>query len=133
MRAAATVVALVCALAACGPSLDQAQVADQRAQLRAAMDEPVATREERDAHSRLLQEVADKGALEGITYPELRKSFGPGLACANPLCEQYGFGENDIYYEIGRPKDEKVGQLPWLMIGLDPRGRVVRVFTLTTH
>jgi hypothetical protein len=132
MRIAITA-AVAGTLLACAPTLNQAEVADQRQRLRAAMEEPVATREERDAHSRLLAEAADKGGLEGITYPELRKIFGTGLACSNPLCEQYGFGEGDIYYEIGRPADDKVGQLPWLMIGLDPRGRVARVFTLTTH
>jgi hypothetical protein len=133
MRTVVVTALLACTLVACGPAINQAEVADQRARLRAAMDEPVATRDERDAHSRLLAEVADKGALEGITYPELRKSFGAGLACVNPLCEQYGFGEGDVYYGIGQPTAEGVGQMPLLMIGLDPRGRVARVFTLTTH
>ena len=60
-------------------------------------------------------------------------AFGPGSACRNELCERYGFTGDDFYYPIGRETGKGVGQLPWLMIGLDPRGRVARVFTLTTH
>ena len=131
LRCAAWVlVALSCA---CGASLSPAQVSDLRQQLRAAMDEDVPDNATRERHSRLLTEVADNGGLEGIAYPELRAAFGPGSACRNELCERYGFTGNDFYYPIGRESGKGVGQLPWLMIGLDPRGRVARVFTLTTH
>ena len=125
--------ALAAVLCACGASLSPAQVSDLRQQLRTAMNEEVPDRATRERHSRLLDEVADKAELEGLTYPELRAAFGPGLACRNELCERYGFTGNDFYYPIGRESGEGVGQLPWLMIGLDPRGRVARVFTLTTH
>lgn len=125
--------ALVALLCACGASLSPAQVSDLRQRLRAAMDEDVPDSATRERHSRLLVEVADNGALEGLSYPELRAAFGPGSACRNELCERYGFTGDDFYYPIGRETGKGVGQLPWLMIGLDPRGRVARVFTLTTH
>ena len=73
----------------------------------------------REQHSRLLDEVADHGELEGMSYPELRAAFGPGSACRNELCERYGFTGSDFYYPIGLETGKGVGQLPWLMIGLD--------------
>jgi hypothetical protein len=131
MRLSMWMVAAV--LCACGASLSPAQVNDLRQQLRTAMDEGVPDSATRERHSRLLNEVGDHGELEGMSYPELRAAFGPGSACRNEICERYGFTGNDFYYPIGREADKGVGQLPWLMIGLDPRGRVARVFTLTTH
>jgi hypothetical protein len=117
----------------CGGSLsDQETLALQR-RLRDALTEPVATRDKRDEHSRLLAEIADKGVLDGLNQTELRAKIGAGIACRHDMCDDHGFTDADWYYEIGTMESEDVKQLPVLIIGFDPRGRAVRVWTLTTH
>jgi hypothetical protein len=97
------------------------------------MQEPVQTLAERDQHSRLLADVVGKEALHGLDQEQVRAAFGPGDACRNDLCSKHGFTEGDWYYEIGRTENPKIKQLPVLIVGFDPQGRAVRVWTLTTH
>src|SRR5262249_42728676 len=104
-----------------------------RKQLRDAMQEPVGSRDERDRHSRLLADVVGQGAMQGLNEDQVRAALGPGEACRKPLCEQHGFGEYDWYYEIGSLTDEKLKQLPVLIVGFDPQRRATRIWTLTTH
>ena len=118
---------------ACGPKLTDAEARDQRARLRSALDQPVATREARDAQSRLLADVADSGALQGLDQAEIRAAIGKGQACRDPLCAKNGFGPNDYYYEIGVATGDDVKQLPVLIVGFDQSGHAARIWTLTTH
>jgi hypothetical protein len=120
-------------LGACAASLTPAEVTQLRRELRAAMQQPVTTREQRDQHSRLLADAAGRGALQHLDEAELRSAFGPGNACRIPLCEQHGFTESDWYYEIGQLEEPKLKQLPVLIVGFDPQRRAARIWTLTTH
>jgi hypothetical protein len=97
------------------------------------LSEPVATRDQRDQHSRALLEVADSGALNGLSQLELREAIGAGSACRAEICGQNGFGESDWYYEVGVAESDEIKQLPVLIIGFDPRGRATRIWTLKTH
>jgi hypothetical protein len=119
------------ALSGCGAGLAPAEASNLRHQLRAAMQEPVGSRDERDRHSRLLADVVARGALQGLDQDEVRAAFGSGDACRTPLCEQHGFSESDWYYEIGHATDPKLKQLPVLIVGFDPQRRATRIWTLT--
>lgn len=122
------------ALAACATTVDPQRVASARDHLRAAMQTDVATREQRDAQSRLLLREVDDAKLDGLSTHELEATLGHGQVCrASDLCAKEGFGPDDWYYPIGQIGDEKIKQLPTLIIGFDPKGRVQRVFTLRTH
>ena len=125
--------ALAVVLAACGASLTPVQAMQERERLRAAMREPVSTRQKRDDQSRLLADVVNKGALQKMDMEDVRAAFGPGQPCRIELCSQHGFGEGDWYYEIGVIEGDKVKQLPVLIVGFDPQGRAARIWTLTTH
>ncbi|HMI94855.1 MAG TPA: hypothetical protein VK509_25955 [Polyangiales bacterium] len=117
----------------CGASLSDAQAREQRSKLRALLGEPVATRDQRDQHSRTMVEVADSGALNGLNQEQLRATIGRGIACRAEICSQNGFSESDWYYEVGVAQNEEIKQLPVLIIGFDPRGRAARIWTLKTH
>jgi hypothetical protein len=131
--ATAVVTMLGLVLGACGASLSPAEAMQQRQRLRAAMQQPVSTREQRDDQSRLLADVVNKGALQKMSMEDVRAAFGPGQACRIDLCSQHGFTENDWYYEIGVIEGDQVKQLPVLIVGFDPQGRAARIWTLTTH
>jgi len=118
---------------ACGAGLTAAQADALRQQLRAAMQQPVVTRQERDRHSRLLADVVGKDALHGLDQDQVRAAFGRGEACRSALCAQHGFTQDDWLYEIGHAEDPKIKQLPVLIVGFDPQRRATRVWTLTTH
>ena len=117
--------------------MTDAQAHQLRSRLRSTMAEPVATREQRDDHSRTLLEVADSGVLEGLNQEQLRAEIGRGQACRAEICDQNGFQESDWYYEVGvisdAPEGDEIKQLPVLIIGFDPRGRAARIWTLKTH
>jgi hypothetical protein len=119
--------------AGCGASLTEAQRHDLQQRLRTAMAEPVASRDERDQHSRTMVEVADSGALNGLDQEQLRAAIGRGQACRAEICSKNGFRESDWYYEIGVAANDQIKQLPVLIIGFDPRGRAARIWTLKTH
>jgi hypothetical protein len=130
---ATLLLALSLVLGGCAASLAPAEAMQLRRDLHAAMQQPVTTREQRDQHSRLLADVADRGALQHLDEANLRAAFGAGKACRIPLCEQHGFSESDWYYEIGQLEEPKLKQLPVLIIGFDPQRRAARIWTLTTH
>jgi hypothetical protein len=136
MQTTTTRVALCLAamqLLGCGGTLSDVEARQQRERLRDAMNSEVATREQRDDQSRLLADVVATGALDGLSYSELRAAFGPGQACRSELCSANGFAVSDWFYDIGRSSSPDVKQVPVLIIGFDSRGRVGRVFTFTTH
>jgi hypothetical protein len=127
-------VAVLLAAAACASAGDPQKIASARDRLRAAMQTSVATREQRDEQSRLLLREVDQAQLERLTLSEIQAALGHGNSCkVSDLCEAQGFAADDWYYPIGQIADEKIKQLPTLIIGFDQHGRAVRVFTLKTH
>lgn len=121
-------VAVACAS---GPSIDSAQ---WRQRLRTAMHEPVSSRDQRDQQSRLLVEATSEADLERMTYTQVEAEFGKGTNCQNnAICQEQGFGSEDVYYPIGVATTDKIKQLPLLIIGYDQHGHVKRVFALRTH
>ena len=127
-------VAALIGTAACASTADQRSAAAARDRLRAAMQTPVATREQRDAQSRLLLDEVERAELERLSLSQVEAALGHGNSCrVSDLCEAQGFGPDDWYYPIGAIADDKIKQLPTLIVGFDPHGRVKRVFTLRTH
>ncbi|HEY2732385.1 MAG TPA: hypothetical protein VGI70_00290 [Polyangiales bacterium] len=116
----------------CATERNSQHAVDLREQLRAAMQTSVTSREQRDEQSRLMRKVVEEDAVDGMTRPEVRAAFGPGLACTLDVCHKNGFEETDWYYPIGVNESDKVQQLPLLLFKFDPHERTVRVFTLTT-
>lgn len=129
---AAVLVAACLGACASGPTLPPTHY---RHQLHEVIRQEVATRAQRDAHSRVLAESLEGGALEGLSQPELRAALGKAVNCSGKaLCEDNGFASSDWYYEIGHMTDEDaVKQMPVLIVGFGPRGEVTRTWTLTTH
>jgi hypothetical protein len=131
-----TIVALCLALPfaiGCSSALSEVEARQHRQRLRDAMGTSVDSRAERDEQSRLLEEIVATGALDGLNHSELRDALGPGQACRSELCDAQGFAASDWFYEIGRAGSPEVKQVPVLIVGFDARGRVARVFALTTH
>jgi len=127
----ATLVSAALALVGCAADRHDPQLAQMRSQLRAAMQAEVDDNQKRDEQSRLLADVVGHDALRGLTRPEVRAAFGPGISCTLDVCKKNSFSSSDWYYEIG-VKGPQVKQLPLLLFGFDPHERAVRVFTLTT-
>ena len=127
-------IAALLAAAACASAGDPQKVASARDRLRAAMQTSVATREQRDEQSRLLLREVEEAQLERLTLSEIQAALGHGNSCkVSDLCAAQGFSGDDWYYPIGQAADEKIKQLPTLIIGFDQHGRAARVFTLKTH
>jgi hypothetical protein len=120
-------------VAGCSSALSDVEARQQRQRLRDAMTVAIDSRDERDEQSRLLAEIAATGALDGLNSSEVRAALGRGQACRSELCEAQGFSEDDWFYEIGQAGSPDIKQVPVLIVGFDARGRVERVFTLTTH
>lgn len=119
---------------ACASQSDQLAVAQARDKLRDALGRPVHTREERDDQSRLLLDSVEHAELERMTLSEVQAALGLGNAClASDLCSAQGFSGDDVYYVIGHAADDKIKQMPTLILGFDPHGHVKRVFTYRTH
>ncbi len=98
------------------------------------MQQDVATRERRDELSQQMSQAVEGAELERLTQPQLRAALGEGLMCGDDaLCKAQGFSSEDWYYPIGHASDPKIKQLPVLIIGWDPQGRVARVYSLRTH
>ena len=130
---AALTACLVIILACATPKNTEAQ-AGYRSKLRQAIGTEVSTRQQRDDQSRLLVEVVESGALEGLNRDQVRQALGPGIVCVTPrVCSEQGFGADDWYYEIGVMADPGLKQMPLLLLGFDLKGVVTRTWTLTTH
>jgi len=106
-----------------------------RSKLRDAIMTEVSTRDLRNEHSRMMQQAVDEGALKGLKQPEVQAALGKARNCSVlDICSDNGFQDDDWYYELGQMGDEdKVKQLPILIIGFGHKGEVVRVFAYTTH
>jgi hypothetical protein len=119
---------------ACASQSDQLAVAQARDKLRAALSRPVHTRDERDDQSRLMLDAVEHAELERMTLSEVQAALGLGNVCqASDLCSAQGFSGDDVYYVIGQATDDRIKQMPTLILGFDPHGHVKRVFTLRTH
>lgn len=127
----ASVGVLLCACAGQSAQLSAAQARDK---LRSALGREVHTRDERDDQSRLMIDAVEHADLERLTLSEVQATLGLGNSCqASDLCSDQGFRGDDVYYVIGQATDDKIKQMPTLILGFDPHGHVKRVFTLRTH
>jgi hypothetical protein len=120
-------------LLACAGGAPSVRPEQLRAELRAALDKPISTRDQRDEQSRLMARVVEQDAFDDFNRGDVRAALGKGRACRIELCGEQGFVGSDWYYEIGVAQSEDIKQLPVLIFGFDPRDRVARVWTLTTH
>ena len=119
---------------ACAAQSDPLRASQARDKLKAALGREVHTREERDDQSRLLVDAVEHAELERMTQSEVQAALGFGNSCqTSDLCSDQGFRADDFYYVIGRATDDKIKQMPTLIVGFDPHGHVKRVFTLRTH
>jgi hypothetical protein len=116
----------------CAGQPDHMHSVQLREQLRSAMQASVKNRAERSEQNRLLAKVIDADALDGMTRPEVRSAFGPGIACAIEVCRKNGFEETDWYYEIGVMDNPALKQLPLVLFKFDTHDRTMRVFALST-
>ncbi|MEY4575773.1 MAG: hypothetical protein RL701_476 [Pseudomonadota bacterium] len=94
---------------------------------------PVPDKDKRDEQSHLLADSVAYADLERMDRGSVRTALGEGKACTLSVCAANGFYETDWYYELGILQNEKVKQLPLLLLGFDLHDRVTHVFTLTTH
>jgi hypothetical protein len=120
--------------AACATTQPDPAARQWRTKLAEAIREPVATRDQRDLHSRVLMNAVDHDVVVGLNVDQVRAAFGPGEPCAGQsLCAEQGFSGDDLYYAVGQPADDKIKQLPVLIVGFDTHGTVKRIYTLKTH
>jgi|GEM_PF-3833402 len=119
---------------ACAGQSDPLNAAQARDKLRAALGREVHTRDERDDQSRLMIDAVEQADLERLTLSEVQAALGLGNSCqASDLCSDQGFRGDDVYYVIGHAADDRIKQMPTLILGFDPHGHVKRVFTMRTH
>ena len=98
--------------------------------VRAAMEEPIATEDVRRRHETLLQRAVEDGAFERLSRSELQQQLGQGTRCAvDPICAQQGFEQEDMYYEVGSRGEG--GRPPIVLVGFDTEGVSVRSRYLT--
>jgi hypothetical protein len=120
--------------ASCATTQPDPAAKEWRSKLADAIREPVASRDQRDEHSRVLVAAIDHDAIVGLTSDQVQAAFGPGEPCSGQaLCAEQGFSGDDLYYAVGQPTDDKLKQLPVLIVGFDTHGTVKRVYTLKTH
>lgn len=120
--------------AGCAGTQPDPAAREWRDKLGNAIREPVATREQRDEHSRVMVTALDHDAIVGLNADQVRAAFGAGVPCAEEsLCAEQGFSGDDLYYAVGHKADDKITQLPVLIVGFDAHGTVKRVYTLKTH
>ena len=121
-------------LFACAGQSNALRATQARDKLRSALGREVHTRDERDDQSRLMIDAVEHADLERLTLSEVQAALGLGNSCqASDLCSDQGFRGDDVYYVIGHAADDKIKQMPTLILGFDPHGHVKRVFTLRTH
>jgi hypothetical protein len=119
---------------ACATTQPDPAAKEWRTKLADAIREPVTSRDERDLHSRVMMNAVDHDAVVGLNADQVRAAFGPGVPCSGQaLCAEQGFSGDDLYYAIGQPTDDKIKQLPVLIVGFDTHGAVKRIYTLKTH
>jgi hypothetical protein len=132
--AAAAAVAALLGVGCAGTHQPDPAAREWRDKLGNAIREPVASREQRDEHSRVLLAAVDHEAVVGLNSDQVRAALGPGEPCSGQsLCAEQGFAGDDLYYAIGQKADDKIKQLPVLIVGFDAHGTVKRVYTLKTH
>lgn len=99
-----------------------------------AIGEPVADADANAANSRLVQDVVDTQALDGLSRVEVRARIGEGEPCRHyDRCLDLGFDGDDWYYTVGVPQQGFEGTLPVLIVGFDQFGVVSRVWNLRVH
>lgn len=118
--------------ASCGGTQSSSQ--EQLTNLRRAMQEEVRSAEDNQAHSRLVENIAENGALIGKTREEVRETIGAGDPCSrHERCQENDFEDNDWFYTVGRSGSGFSGQAPILIVGFDRTGRADRTWNLRVH
>jgi hypothetical protein len=118
----------------CAAARPDPAAAEWRKKLQAAMQAPVADRTQRDQNSRVLTDAVAHDALTGLNLSDVQAMFGQGQPCSEQsLCAEQGFSGDDLYYAIGQLENDKLKQLPVLIVGFDTHGLVKRVYTLSTE
>jgi outer membrane protein assembly factor BamE (lipoprotein component of BamABCDE complex) len=123
------IVCLLLCLAGCAHG--SASEGGELAKLRAAMTTPVSTPEQNTQNSALVEQVAEKDLLQGLTRDQVAEQIGRGDACSrHPMCREQGFEDEDWYYEVGQMGDGYVRARPVLIVGFDRFGKSTRVYSL---
>lgn len=118
-------------LVACGPPVDRAATL---AELKQAIDRPIASSDESAENSRVVQRVVDGDVLLEMNRLEVEEAIGQGDPCSrHPRCAELDFQGDDWFYTVGQMGEGRTGALPLLIVGFDTSGRVVRVWHLFTH
>lgn len=122
-------VALALVLGACG-STDHGPTL---ARLREAVHAPITTDAQREEHNRLVEQVGDSGALDGLRQSEVEAKIGRGERCeTRPLCREHGFGPSDWVYDVGRnASDPELPDGPTLVVGFDTAGICTGTYFVT--
>jgi hypothetical protein len=104
---------------------------DELEQLRAAITAPVATPEQNAHNSELVERVAEKDLLQGMTREQVADKLGRGDVCSrHELCAKQGFEDDDWYYEVGEMGEGYARTRPVLIVGFDRFGKSTRVYNL---
>jgi outer membrane protein assembly factor BamE (lipoprotein component of BamABCDE complex) len=99
--------------------------------LRDAIASPVATEEDNQRNSALVQQVSEDGVLQGLTRQEVQDQIGRGDVCSrHPMCREKGFEDDDWYYEVGQMGEAIVRVRPVLIVGFDRFGKVTHTYNL---
>ncbi len=101
-------------------------------ELKAAIQEPVNSREEANEYSVLVEDAAD--SLRGLSRNEVAAKIGHGDECAtHPRCQELGFNDDDWFYAVGQIGHGYGGPVPILIVGFDRESRAWRTWNLRTH
>lgn len=129
----ATLALVVCFLAACGGG-PQVNRDDTLRRLSDAIQAPVASPEEAQDNSRLVEMVVEEGLLEEMTREEVSSKIGRGDDCSrHPRCAEAGFEDDDWFYNVGQMGEGAAGAVPILIVGFDRFGKVTRTWNLRVH
>lgn len=115
---------------ACGAAVDHSATLGR---LRTAISAEVTDDTVREDHNRLVEDVANSGALEGMFQREVVDAIGRGQECGtSELCADHDFRPTDWTYDVGHaPGDPSLPAGPTLIVGFDSTGRVERTYYRT--
>ena len=92
------------------------------------------TPSQNEDNSRLVQQAADDGVLQGMTREEVAQKIGAGEPCArHRMCLEQDFLDGDWYYEVGALDSPYSRVKPVLILGFDTAGRVQRTYNMRIH
>ncbi len=112
-------------LAGCGAATVDRSSPDR---LRTAIGAEVTDSDVLASHNRIVREVVDGGALEGLRTFEVEERIGRGTQCGiREACLDRGFRSSDWIYDVGhQPGEPDLAAGPLLLVGFDTAGIVER-------